>query len=150
MFQQYAKELFQEIEPGKKMVLSTSYQDHVTSRLMSVIAINGKFYFQTDSGFRKYEQIIRNSRAALCFDNIQIEGVCRELGHPSAIPEFCECYRNRFPGSYEKYTGLRSERVFEIQPTYIQKWIYVDGKPFIEQFDFTQQEYRRLEMESKI
>lgn len=32
----------------RKMVLSTSENNKVSSRMMSVIQVNGKFYFQTD------------------------------------------------------------------------------------------------------
>lgn len=39
------------------MVLSTSLHDEVTSRMMSFIIQDEKFYFQTDNRFRKYAQL---------------------------------------------------------------------------------------------
>lgn len=66
---------------GRTMVLSTSENDIVSSRMMSVIQIEGIFYFQTDATFKKYHQLLSNPNVALCIDNIQIEGVCEELGH---------------------------------------------------------------------
>lgn len=62
------------IEYGKarKMVLSTSENDMVTSRMMNIIQIDGLFYFQTDKELRKYNQLINNPKVALCIDNIQI------------------------------------------------------------------------------
>ena len=72
--------VFQQLGESKKMVLSTSVDNHVTSRMMSVIIIDGNFYFQTDRKSRKLEQIAENPKAALCVDNVQVEGECREVG----------------------------------------------------------------------
>ena len=41
-------------ENGKKMVLSTSLDDYVTSRMMSIIQMDGFLYFQTDKTFRVF------------------------------------------------------------------------------------------------
>lgn len=120
---------------GKPMVLSTCADGRVTSRMMSVVQMDGVFYFQTDRTFRKYAQLRANPRAALCIDNIQIEGVCEELGHPKACPGFSEAYRECFPGSYERYSHLDNERVFALRPAFIERWVYRDGKPFVETFD---------------
>ena len=82
VYQEKFAEFLREVGNGKKMVLSTSGHDVVTSRMMSVIQLNGSFYFQTDRTSRKYAQLLENPRAALCVDNIQMEGLCRETGHP--------------------------------------------------------------------
>lgn len=50
---------------GRKMVLSTSENNRVSSRMMSVIQIDGSFYFQTDITMRKYHQIKSNRNVAL-------------------------------------------------------------------------------------
>ena len=70
---------FADFGKGRKMVLSTSENDRVSSRMMSVVRIDGEFYFQTDRKLRKYHQLSANPHVALCIDNIQIEGSCREL-----------------------------------------------------------------------
>lgn len=143
-FEVHCKKLYKELEDHGKMVLSTSSNDKVTSRMMSVIMKNGLFYFQTDLTFRKYEQLKKNPNAALCMDNVQIEGICEEIGCPQDNPEFCALYKAHFPGSYERYTHLINERLFSIRPQYIQKWIYENGKPFIEIFNFLNKEYKKI------
>ena len=50
---------------GRTMVLSTSEDNIVSSRMMSVVLIDGLFYFQTDRRFRKYRQLSHNPNAAL-------------------------------------------------------------------------------------
>ena len=97
VYQEKFAEFLREVGNGKKMVLSTSGHDVVTSRMMSVIQLNGSFYFQTDRTSRKYAQLLENPRAALCVDNIQMEGLCRETGHPRENTEFCRLYEEHFP-----------------------------------------------------
>lgn len=124
-----------EFGKGREMVLSTSLDDRVTSRMMSVVLLDGKFCFQTDWNSRKYEQLFRNRNVSLCVDNVQIEGTCIELGRPAASPQFCVAYRERFPSAFERYSTLECERVFSVTPTVIRRWIYLDGVPHTEVFD---------------
>lgn len=119
---------------GRKMVLSTSENGIVSSRMMSVVQVDGIFYFQTDITFRKYHQLSANPNAALCIDNIQIEGLCEEKGHPLDNEAFCERFRECFKGSFDAYTALKNERLFALTPSYIERWIYKNGVPFIETF----------------
>ena len=142
-FKEKLEKLFMDIGSSRKMVLSTSYQGKVTSRMMSIIVLDGCFYFQTDRTFRKYEQMKKNSNVALCIDNFQIEGVCRELGHPSEHPDFCKEYEKSFKNSYDRYTSHAQERLFVVKPCYIQKWIYEDGEPFVEIFDLGEGSYSK-------
>ena len=83
-------ELFLEFGLGKKMVLSTCVNHQVSSRMMSLVLLDGKFYFQTDLNLRKYQQLKSNPNVALCIDNLQIEGICEEIGHPLDNTAFCK------------------------------------------------------------
>lgn len=126
---------------SRKMVLSTSENDKVSSRMMSVVLINGEFYFQTDIMLRKYSQLAANPNAALCIDNIQIEGICREIGHPLDNPDFCSKFQKCFKGSFDAYTALKNERLFAVKPLFIERWQYVDGVPHIETYDIENMRY---------
>lgn len=139
------KKMFEALGEAKNMVLSTTLNNHVTSRMMSIIILENDFYFQTDKNFRKYEQIRGNHQVALCLDNVQIEGICHEVGKPIGSKEFCEQYEKFFKSSYERYTLMQNERLFRIEPTFIQKWIYENGIPFVERFDFAQKEYEKIQ-----
>lgn len=140
-FSELYSQFLLEFGKGKTMVLSTSYNDKVTSRMMSIILINNKFYFQTDWTLRKYDQIINNPNIALCIDNIQIEGLCKEVGRPIDDTDFCDTYRECFKSSYERYTTLENERLFEITPLRIERWRYMEGNPYIELFDVESKVY---------
>ncbi len=132
---------FADFGKGRKMVLSTSDGSKVSSRMMSVVLIGDRFYFQTDKMLRKYAQLKFNKNVALCTDNIQIEGVCEEIGHPLGSKEFCKAFKECYKGSYDAYTSLENERLFEVTPQYIERWIYKSGVPFIETFDLINGSY---------
>lgn len=142
-FDNKCEKLFGQLGKGKKMVLSTSLNDRITSRTMCVVIINKYFYFQTDRSFRKYEQLLKNPNGALCFENIQIEGICTEAGSPLSNLEFSNIYKEIFRNSYENYSFLEEERLFLMKPLYIQKWIYENGEPFIEKYCFKKSVYRK-------
>ena len=134
-----------EFTRGKTMVLSSSLNDKVSSRMMSIICLDGLFYFQTDKTFRKYNQLIQNPQVALCTENIQIEGICTEIGHPLEDCIFCNIYKECFGNSFIKYSSLNNERLFAVTPTYVERWLYIEAVPFIEIFDVEKQEYSLYE-----
>ena len=144
-FSDVYRAFLQEFGKGRKMVLSTSLQDYVTSRMMSIVQKEGNFYFQTDREMRKYGQLSGNPRVALCIENIQIEGLCREIGRPVEHQDFCSLYEECFPGSFHRYSALEKECLFEVTPLYIERWLYLEGKPFIEILDVEGQRYLRRE-----
>lgn len=68
-----------EIGRSCHMVFSTEEDGNIYSRMMSVIYIDGLFYFQTDRNFKKYSQLRKNPKAALCYENTSIRGIVRSL-----------------------------------------------------------------------
>ena len=142
LFQEKYEAVLAEFTRGKTMVLSTSVNNQVSSRMMSIVCINGSFYFQTDKTFRKYNQITLNPKVALCADNIQIEGICKEIGHPMDHAGFCKAYEARFGGSFRAYSYLKNERLFAVTPTYVERWIYQGSVPFLEIFHVNDQTYQ--------
>ena len=123
------------------MVLSTSKDNKVSSRMMSIIQINGQFYFQTDVTMKKYHQLKFNKNVALCIDNIQIEGVCEEKCHPLDNNLFCNIFQKCFKGSFDAYSSLKNERLFVVKPLFVERWIYSDSIPYIEIFDIENEQY---------
>lgn len=141
IFDDMYKAFLLEFGKGRKMVLSTSLQDYVTARMMSVVQREGIFYFQTDREMRKYEQLSGNLHVALCIENIQIEGLCREIGRPLEEPEFCRLYEECFPGSFRRYSALEKERLFAVTPLRVERWLYLEGKPYWEEMDVERRTY---------
>lgn len=140
-FEKRANDFFCDFGTHKTMVLSTSQNDKVSSRMMSVLLLGGVFFFQTDRNLRKYSQIKSNQNVAFCANNIQIEGICKEIGKPADNAEFCKLYKEFYPSAYELYSNLEREVLFCVEPVFIQKWLYESGKPYIETFDFSLKKY---------
>ena len=141
MFEEEYLKFWQEFGRSKKMVLSTSLNDIVTSRTMSIINLNNILYFQTDHTFRKYDQLKNNTHVALCIDNIQIEGSCNEIGKPIENEDFCNVYRECFTSSFNRYTMLNNERLFAVIPTFIERWVYINNFPYMQIFDIKNRKY---------
>ncbi len=141
LFEQKLVEFYTQFGDSKLMVLSSACNDRVSSRMMSVVRVDGRFYFQTDKNFRKCKQIKSNPNIALCVDNIQIEGVCKEIGKPVDNADFIELFKRNYQSSCDRYSHLENEVLFEIIPNYIQRWLYIDEVSYIEKFEFSKQSY---------
>ena len=100
------QEFFDNFGTHKNMVMSNVSSNRVHSRMMSIICIDKKFYFQTDKRFSKCEELKFNPNASLCIDNISIEGTCKIIGKPSDKRGFLELYKINFPKAYELYSNL--------------------------------------------
>ena len=141
LFAEKYEDFLAELGQGRKMVLSTSENDRVSSRMMSVVLIEGIFYFQTDIELRKYHQLSVNPTVALCFDNIQIEGICLEVGRPLEHDGFCDAFQKCFKGSFDAYSALKHERLFAVKPVFIERWKNIDSVPHVEIFDIENERY---------
>lgn len=125
------------------MVLSTSAENRVTSRPVSVVVINGKFYFQTDKSYLKCRQLEINENAALSFENFSIEGKCRDIGRPTENGFFTNALKEYYPSAYERWSALESECVLEFAPTLIYSWSYENERPYMEYWDLEKSSYRK-------
>lgn len=128
-FKDNLNELFKRLSDKQTMVLATSKNERVTARSVSVIIHDNKFYLQTDSTSLKYEQMVHNPHVALTFENVQIEGLARDIGKPEQHAFFIEKYQRYWPDRFARYSSLEVERVIEIEPTHISLWQYEDGEP---------------------
>lgn len=144
-FERSKDEVMGLLKNNNVMVLATSSSDRVTARSVSCVVINSKIYFQTDKTFLKYEQIIKNPNAALCIDNIQIEGKAKIIGHPfnEENKTFIEEFKKVHNGSFIAYSHMENEVVIEIEPSLITIWKYEEGKPFRDFIDFTNKRAHR-------
>lgn len=138
--------LWDKIGTHSVMVLSTCCENRVTSRPVSVVVIDGKFFFQTDVNYLKCRQIKENPNTALSFKNFSIEGRCKIMDKPLAHSSFIKAMTEHFPSAVKRYSGLDTERVLEITPTLIYLWEYENDKPYTEYYDLRNETYRRVEM----
>ena len=142
-FSEQCKKLWKQIGTHGVMVLSTCADGRVTSRPVSVVVIDGKFYCQTDENYLKYRQIIQNENAALCVKNFSVEGKCRSIGKPADNDFFISAMRKYFANAAERWSYLPSEQVLEITPRLVYSWDYENDMPYMEYRDFENLTYRK-------
>lgn len=136
--------LWKKIGSHGVMVLSTCAENRVTSRPVSAVVIDGKFYCQTDENYLKYKQLMRNENAALSVKNFSIEGKCRDIGRPADSEAFTKAMKKYFLPAYMNYSKLDAERVLEFTPTLIYSWSYDKlARPYMEYWDFENLKYRK-------
>ncbi len=143
MFKINVNRLFEKIGESKKMVLATSLHNHVSARMMSFVIDDHKFYCQTDKTLKKYQQLKENPLVALCFENIQIEGIALNVGKPTEHKIFREKFEKFHKNSYDSYSHLENEIIFEISPTIITIWKYESNIPYREIYNFDLKTYTK-------
>lgn len=139
-FPRESEAIFQTVGVSKIMTLSTTDGERVSSRNMSFIIHDGKFYFQTAREFRKSRDIEKNKHVALCVDNLQIEGVVTGSYtlYDTEAASFKKLYQEYHGKSYAAYSKLMGNRVFEITPETAQLYCYRDADVLIKNIDFTE------------
>ncbi len=140
-FSQKLPALWKKIGSHGVMVLSTCSENRVTSRPVSAVVLNGKFYCQTDENYLKFRQLSENENAALSVKNFSIEGKCRNIGRPAENEFFTKSLKKYFLPAYMNYSKLEQERVLEFVPTLIYSWSYELAKPYMEYWDFENLSY---------
>ncbi|MHB9296561.1 hypothetical protein PilKf_02334 [Pillotina sp. SPG140] len=120
------------IDESKIMALATCSKERTTVRMMSCIQYNHNIIFQTSTDLLKYTQICENNHIALCFENIQIEGIVHIRGKPldEKNQNIIDIYKKYNKNSYETYSHLEKERLIEVTPVKITRWDYDNGKPY--------------------
>jgi len=133
-YESFKKEIISILEKNKTWVLSTSLNDEVTSRSMSIINENLIIYFQTNECYVKDNQMKHNPKVALCYSNISVEGIAEPIGNwlDEKNKDLLELYKKHHLGSFEYYGLLEGQIVYKITPKVIKVWKYVDKKPLRE------------------
>lgn len=144
-FEESCSRLWKKMGTHGVMVLSTCSENRVTSRPMSAVIVDGRFYCQTDSNYLKYKQITRNNNVALSVKNFSVEGKCHDIGKPleSVNSVYAGAIKKHFLTAYRLYSQIDSERLLEIEPTLIYSWSYELTKPYMEYWDFENRTYHK-------
>ena len=129
----------------KIAVLATSLNNDTSIRSMSIVLIDHKIYFQTDSRMKKYKQILGNSNVALNVGTIAVEGQANILGKANEHKVFVDVFSKIHPVSYKNYTNINTEVVIVVTIEKIKIWLYMDEKPFEKIFNIKQKTVELIE-----
>ena len=125
------EEVIQALERENTLTLATCAENRVTIRPMSHINDGMTILFQTGKDSLKMQQIRANPHVAVCVGTYEIEGRAHETGHPLAADNafFARAYKEKHPGSFEKYSAYEDEVVVCVTVERVRQWRYVDGQP---------------------
>ena len=146
-YSELENEILDALDKNSTWVLSTSFNNYVTSRTMSIVHIGLNLFFQTNRCYVKHEQMELNEQVALCYQNISIEGVVENIGDWSCDnnAEIMELYKEKHKGSFDFYGMLNGQTVYKVSPIKIKLWKYVNGKPIREVLFVREKRAERLD-----
>ncbi|MDP4089945.1 MAG: hypothetical protein Q8930_11830 [Bacillota bacterium] len=139
-FSEARKNLLSQFDKSGNVVLSTSLNDVVTSRTVTVIPFNNALYFTSIQrpGAVKMAQIEKNPNVAVCVNTTQITGVASILGLASTEEnaEVMAIYKEKLPESYERFAVVPGCTVIKVELTTSKSWKVVDKKLETTTIDF--------------
>lgn len=102
-FEEYKKSVLNQISEIKNIVLATSADGSVTTRLVGQLLYDNKIAFSTSGNSFKVEQINKNPNVAFFLNGLNIEAEARLCGHPEEHPVAVEAYVKKYPEYVSKY-----------------------------------------------
>ncbi|NHJ86947.1 MAG: hypothetical protein FK734_15905, partial [Asgard group archaeon] len=130
-FEEVKKEIIDILNESKQIVLSTSLNDRVTSRVMDFANDDLIIYFMSWDHNKKIKQITGNPQVALCLNNIQIEAKAEILGRLNEEKNSCflDFHRRKFSEVYVKtFTNIPSIVLVRLTPIVITKFDNIDNR----------------------
>ena len=108
----------------REIVLSTCSNDRVTSRIVDCACYDKTIYFLTWSHHTKCIQIMENPNVALCYKNMQIEGVAEIKGSPlsETNKDYSNKYRAKQPEIYDRFVEYDGMVIVKVDIRSIHSW----------------------------
>lgn len=127
------EQLKEALEAAETIVLSTSNNDIVTARPVSIMSDGLTIYVRTDENSRKALQMKANPNIAVCVGSFYGEGQAKSAGYTSDVDnkKLKRKYIQRYPGAFSDADVYLSdtEVFYEITLSKVFQWVYDGGLP---------------------
>jgi general stress protein 26 len=132
---------FLDSEDNRHMALATSDGNRVQARIVLIASEGLDIYFFTWKHSRKFKQIERNPRVALCKDTVEIEGTAEKIGGLSdkKVAKFTDIMRRKFPDAIEKWEKKPGMKLLRIKPSFAVTGASSNGDTQIDYLDLENQ-----------
>lgn len=125
---------FQEsLARAEVVFLSTSKNNKVTVRSISLVNIENRIYFYTAKKSLKTQQIEANPNVAINFERYQMEGTAKILGDPflEENKEVLHKLQEKYPGALgaEDQFSKKENLLVEVHLNELREWVYEGNKP---------------------
>jgi general stress protein 26 len=142
------------LEGARQIVLSTCSNNRVTSRVVDCACYNEKIYLLTWAHHTKCIQIEENPNVALCYDNLQIEGVAEIKGSPliKSNTAHSNKYRAKQPEIYDKFAEYDGMVIIKVDIKSIHSWEDWQGESngyFLDIVDISKRQAFRINAEDR-
>ncbi|MGD0978848.1 MAG: pyridoxamine 5'-phosphate oxidase family protein [Candidatus Bathyarchaeia archaeon] len=142
-FEEKKEELirFLDSRDNRHMALATSRDDIVQARMILVASEGLDIYFFTWKHSRKFKQIEKNQRVALCKETIQIEGTAEILGDLSdkRIGKFTDIMKRKYPDAIKRWEQRPGMVLLRIKPVLAVNGASSNGGSYIDYLDLANQ-----------
>lgn len=140
-FAEFRSELFHTLDNIKEIVLSTTSQNRVTSRVVSCACYGPKIYFLSWDHHTKCRQIRENPQVALCHETLQLEGIAKIKGDALATENqhYAEKYRAKQPRIFDLFTPFEGMTLVEVTITSITSYPIKETEDYyLDHIDFSE------------
>ena len=127
------EQLYDTLRKSETIVLSTSKNDYVTSRLISPLVLNDKLYIKTSNSTEKVSQLEANPNVAMNVAYFSLTGVTNILGsvEKEENKDIKENYMKRYIGSFnpnDEYQA-KDDIFIEISIKSVSQWFFENDEP---------------------
>lgn len=150
-FNEVSNETLKLLENVKEMVFSTSLNDHVTSRTVSTACKGTTIVFLSYKNNTKCIQIKGNPNVALCFENIQIEGVAtmRGLLKDDDNAAYSNIYKEKHEMYFDKCKDKDNMDLITVDINFITCY-GPPGKQYVDKIDFVKRITYRVDINDSL
>lgn len=143
------QEKFALLQNVSEMVLSTSVDNHVTSRVVSTACYGPRIIFLSWGHHTKCRQIKANSRVALCHDTFQIEGTASIKGGvlEAGNADYARLYRAKQERFFTIFSGFPGMQVIEVEIQRMACFGFEGPTFFLDRIDLISKTARRENLE---
>jgi len=129
-------ELMKELGKEKYIILSTTMNNEVRSRLVDFVNNELEIGLFSWISTRKIHDIKNNPHVALCVNNLQIEGRATVyIDSLARCKKLIELYKQKLPETYNKFRKLNDTCFITIEPTLLIMMKYENSSLFLYHLD---------------
>jgi general stress protein 26 len=123
-FEQTLQAKLNRLKSAGDMVLSTSLDNKVTSRMVTCACEGRTVVFLSWKHHTKCLQIAKNQHVALCYENLQIQGLADIMGSPFSENNkvYADLLKEKISGIYKRFSRYKGMVIVKIEITRIHSW----------------------------
>lgn len=140
------------LDQNKDIVLATCLNDRVTARTVSFTNDGLTIYFMSWDHNKKIKHIEKNSKVALCLNNLQIEGRAQILGYANddKNTNIINFFKKKFSDLWiSTFTRINEMLLIKVNPSSITKFENINRRFFLQSIHVKERQAFQMRLEDK-